>query len=152
MGRAGLVICVEEPCLACSPDGLVTIPGTPEPLGSVKYKCPYSVAEQQTTPQNAAKTIKTFFCKVSESGNVELKRNHAYYYQVQGSLAITQRLWCDFVVWTPQGFLVERILFDAEQWKTTKPKLLQEGYPPRACESTPRLRPKHKGTDTYTKP
>ena len=76
------------------------------------------------TPQNAAKAIKTFFCKVSESGNVELKRNHAYYYQVQGSLAITLRLWCDFVVWTPQHFLVERILFDAEQWKTTKQKLV----------------------------
>jgi len=30
----------------------------------------------------------------------KLKRTHDYYYQVTGQLALTEALFCDFVVWT----------------------------------------------------
>ena len=68
---------------------------------------------------------KGFFCKVGPTGAVELRRNHDYFYQVQGTLAITKRSWCDFVVWTPTAFTVERISFDSKFWEAAKAKLIR---------------------------
>ena len=41
-----------------------------------------------------------------------LKRNHSYYYQCPLQLFVTQRLYCDFVVWTQQDIHIERITKD----------------------------------------
>lgn len=120
---SGLVVDPQSPSLACSPDGLVDIIGGEG--GIVEIKCPYNAAKEGLDPVSAAKTMKTFFCKVSvlDSDNVELKRGHDYFYQVQGTMAITRRSWCDFVVWTPKGMSVERIAFDAELWVESKTTL-----------------------------
>ena len=40
-------------------------------------------------------------------------------------MAITNRSWCDFVVWTPHGFSVERIAFDNNFWEEVEAKLLK---------------------------
>ena len=121
---SGLVIDVDEPSLACSPDGLVDIRGSDEPNGVVELKCPFSAAE--LTPQEAAKTLKSFSCKLKQDDGtkLELNRKHNYYYQVQGQLAITHRPWCDFVVWSPKGMSVERIGFDSAFWDGVKSKLV----------------------------
>jgi len=37
------------------------------------------------------------------SENLILKKNHQYYFQVQGQLHITKINVCYFVVWTPKG-------------------------------------------------
>lgn len=42
--NTGLFIDTENPCLACSPDALVEIPGAHKPLGVAEYKCPYIIA------------------------------------------------------------------------------------------------------------
>ena len=128
--HSGLVIDLEEPCLACSPDDLVELPGYSQPFGLVEYKCPYSLAHgDSSSPQTAEAAAiakkKGFFCVVNESGQVRLKRNHDYFYQVQGNLAITKRQWCDFVVWTPRGTSVERIYADKDFWETAKQKLIE---------------------------
>lgn len=34
---------------------------------------------------------------------------HSYYTQVQGQLLITGKEYCDFVVWTPKGIVIDRI-------------------------------------------
>ena len=121
---SGLVVDMTEPCLACSPDGLVHLPGSPEPHGVVELKCPYTAAERGFTPHEAAQSLKTFCCKLRADGSLQLKRNHDYFHQVQGLLAITQRPWCDFVVWTPNGMSVERIVFDELFWKDIRTKLV----------------------------
>ena len=41
------------------------------------------------------------------------------------SLAITRRPWCDFVVWTLKGMLVECIKFDPNFWEDMKSKLVR---------------------------
>ncbi len=125
VSTSGLVVDVTEPCLASSPDGLVHIPGSPEPHGVVELKCPYTAAERGLTPHEAAQSLKTFLCKRTDDGSLQLKRNHDYYHQVQGLLAITRRPWCDFVVWTPKGMSVERIRFDPVFWEDTQPKLVR---------------------------
>jgi hypothetical protein len=38
-----------------------------------------------------------------------LKKNHAYFYQIQGQLHITKRKVCYFVIWTPLGIYVEQV-------------------------------------------
>ena len=127
---SGLVVDSQNPCLACSPDGLVSIPGTPEPEGLVEIKCPHSAAEKQLTPQQAAESLKQFPCKlISRDGSgeavLELSRKHNYFFQVQGQMAITERSWCDYVTWTPMGMSVERISFDKDFWEKVKPNLVK---------------------------
>lgn len=123
---SGLVIDAEHPCLACSPDGLVKIigvPGSSSDLGILEIKCPYAISQEGFHPEDAAKHSKGFFCKTGANETPELKRSHDYYCQIQGTMAITKRSWCDFVVWTQYGMSVERIPFDDSFWEQAKAKL-----------------------------
>ena len=47
------------------------------------------------------------------SQRIELKTAHAYYAQIQGQLAIAQRQFCDFIVYTTDDPFVA---FDADIW------------------------------------
>ena len=125
--RSGLVICQTNGCLACSPDDWVEDGNVEDTHGILEYKCPY--ASRDITPAEACKT-KGFFCTLDENNSIRLKHNSNYYYQVQGGLAITNRKWCDFVVWTPKGLSIERINADATFWtETMLPKLLAPEHP-----------------------
>ena len=120
---SGLVLDVEEPCLGCSPDALVNIPASRVPLGIAEFKCPYTAQSQ--TPAEAAASNSKFSCSLSSSGELKLKQGHNYYYQVQGTLGITKRSWCDFVIWTPRGTMVDRIDAGPHFWERLKPKLVE---------------------------
>ncbi|KAJ8882050.1 hypothetical protein PR048_018538 [Dryococelus australis] len=89
--------------LAASPDSLVGVDGI------VEVECPYRASD--LTPSQAAKITKnpSFYCNLENEGNLKLKNNHYYYYQVQGQLATADRTFRDFVVLTPCGMSVERI-------------------------------------------
>ena len=56
---------------------------------------------------------KTFYL-TSCSGKVSLKKNHAYYYQVQGIMATLQTKWSGFIVLKNKTLHVERIYFDSD--------------------------------------
>ena len=83
--------------LAASPDGLI------ENDTIVEIKCPSSI--KNTTPQDAAKMKMIKYLVINKKGEIELKRTFSYYFQVQGQLHITQRQYCYFIVWTPNGKL-----------------------------------------------
>ena len=91
--NTGLIIDTKSPCLACSPDTLVNIPGAQEPLGIAECNCPYSLAHSNPpqTAVEAARNNKKFYCQLSSSGGIELKTGRDYYFQVQGTLSITRR-------------------------------------------------------------
>lgn len=59
---------------------------------------------------------KNFCLKKDDDDNIYLNKNHAYYYQVQAQIFIFGVEYCDFVVWTPKDFFVQRILPDQEVW------------------------------------
>lgn len=118
--KAGLIISEQKPHLACSPDDLVEDMSSVDVHGTAEYKCPYSA--RGLSPIEACSQIKGFYCDLKD-GKLRLKRNHNYHYQVQGVMAITQRKWCDFVVWTPKGTSIERIEFDLPFWEKMAPKL-----------------------------
>ena len=52
-----------------------------------------------------------------------LKKDHAYYTQVQGQLALTGAEWCDFVVYTHKGLIIQRIYFESAFWDILYEKL-----------------------------
>ena len=121
--RTGIHICTEHPWLAASPDGLVEDPSEVEGRnqGILEIKCPYSA--RTLTPEAACQELNRF-CSNLVDGRVSLKKTHNYYFQVQGQLAITQRPWCDFCIWTPHGISVERITRDNAFWENKMfPKL-----------------------------
>ena len=62
-------------------------------------------------------------CVRTAEGNVTLKRSHQYFAQIQGQMAVTGRLWCDFCIYTEEGVHVERIRFCEAFWTRMLPKL-----------------------------
>ncbi|KAL3862190.1 hypothetical protein ACJMK2_026409 [Sinanodonta woodiana] len=109
----GLIVSVDYPFLAASPDSLVHCEHCKETSGIVEVKCPFKY--RHLTPIEAAQKS-DFYCSV-RNGKMKLNLNHSYYYQVQGQLVLTNRKWCDFVVWTPKGIHVERIWIDNKLWE-----------------------------------
>ena len=57
------------------------------------------------------------------NGHCKLKRNHAYFAQVQGQMGVSGASWCDFIVYTKKGISVERIAFDPAYWAELRQKL-----------------------------
>lgn len=101
----GLVISKQHPQLAASPDRLVCCACCGK--GCIEIKCPYSLHVDNMTVAEYCK--KPSSCLEWNHGQVRLKRNHAFYYQVQLQMYVTNREFCDFVVWSPQEMFVERI-------------------------------------------
>ncbi|CAK1578234.1 unnamed protein product [Parnassius mnemosyne] len=97
--------------LGASPDGLIGDDGI------VEIKCPSSASA--LTPLEAIKSKKVVFCTEDGDG-IKLKRNHNYYYQVQAQLKIAKKSFCYFVLWTPKGFLYEKIYKDPTFWSDDK--------------------------------
>ncbi|KAK6191028.1 hypothetical protein SNE40_002778 [Patella caerulea] len=93
-------LCVNEhyPHLGASPDGLVSCKCCGE--GLLEIKCPFTW--RFTSPLEVSNDP-LFSCSI-EDGKQMLKRRHAYHFQVQGQMAICQKKYCDFCVWTLKGF------------------------------------------------
>ena len=116
--NSGIHISKTHPFLGASPGGCVYDPEASEPYGFLEIKCPYS--HRDKTPLEACSAV-SFCCQVQERQGTEvpvLKRNHPYYAQTQGHMAIGERMWCDFVVYTLKGISIERVGFDKLYWET----------------------------------
>ncbi len=82
----GFYISTQFPFLGASPNGIALI----------EINCPYT--HQSHSINDACQDVK--FCLALENGKPMLKKNHDYYYQIIGQLAVTGAEFCDFVVWT----------------------------------------------------
>lgn len=124
----GFLVCQAHPFLGASPDGGVYDPSSSAyPFGFLEVKCPYS--HRDDTPLEACSDSK-FCCELqytsSGCASVKLKHSHPYYCQIQGQMAIGNRPWCDFVIYTLKGISVERVHFDSEFWSNKLlPKLIE---------------------------
>jgi len=92
----GLVVNPQIPFLGASPDRLVL---ENEALKLIEIKCPYSLFEKKTSID---KQIKAggFYLQM-EHDKVVLRKNHDYFYQIQGQLNICGIDTCDLVVFVP---------------------------------------------------
>lgn len=90
--KSGLHISSAHPFLAASPDGLVSCVCCSD--GIVELKCPFKAQSVEEASQRKNSC-------------------HAYFCQVQVQLFACQRNYCDFVLWTPSDFHLERISIDS---------------------------------------
>jgi len=103
----GIFVHPEFGYLAASPNGLVG------DRGIVAVRSPYFA--RFLPPLLIPTDFPEFYCSLSnDRTTLVLDTQHKHYYQIQGQLEITDREWCDFVVWTPQGIHVERIYRDRD--------------------------------------
>ena len=115
----GLFVDPVHSWLAALPDGLVMDPVTSPPQGFLEIKCLYAADQKGYDPLRACEEMgrnSQFCCTKDDKGQLSLKANHAYYYQIQGQMAITGRHWCDFVVMSAGEIATQRILFNQTFW------------------------------------
>lgn len=106
---SGLIINPDYPHLGASPDGKIKCSCCG--MGILEIKCPY--CKRGDTHEQAAEDKD--FCLQNMGGQISLKRNHMYFYQVQAQLNISSSEYCDFVVLTQDNTLfIERIVKDAD--------------------------------------
>lgn len=122
--RMGLVAREDYPEFGCSPDAIVYSDYNAPRL--LEIKCPFSL--KYVAPENyedalTAKQKSSFCLRKSLSGDIVLKKNHSYYYQVQFSLGILGLEDADFVIYTLKGILVIPIQFDPDWWNENAVKL-----------------------------
>ncbi|KAG5860974.1 hypothetical protein JTB14_037329 [Gonioctena quinquepunctata] len=104
---SGLHIHRDHQYIAASPDGLVG------DNGFIDIKCPYKMKDVH--PDEACEKGLLPYCN-KQTG--ELNPSHDYSYQIQGLLEITNRDWCDFIIYTRKGMKIQRIYRDPLTWKT----------------------------------
>lgn len=104
----GFIIHPDAPWLGCSPDGVVFDPAENPPFGLLEIKCP-----------NIKSYVDCPYLKMS-GGSLQLRRQHKYYWQVQGQILLTGLEWCDFVVCAQEDMLVERIHKNVDVMRTIR--------------------------------
>ena len=117
VSNCGFFVSVENPYLGASPDALIDCTCCGQ--GTVEIKCPLCASE--TSLQEAADQRKHFCLNELSDGRFQLRRDHGYCYQCQMQIFVTGRLFCDFVVWTPNEMHIERIALDKELFQTLLP-------------------------------
>ena len=114
VSASGFIIHTAHSFLGASPDGAVyDLSNQTQPFGFIEVRCPHSV--RNISPTEACTTA-GFCCALDTTGQLRLKENHQYYAQVQGQMALVERPWCDFVVFTMKGISVQRIPFNPNFW------------------------------------
>ncbi len=96
---SGLLVQSTAPHLGAFADGFVSCECCG--LRVIEIKCPFSIRHME--PTNAS------YLEKNDTAGFRLSKKHNYYYQVQGQMMISERLYCDFVCWTTVGLYIERI-------------------------------------------
>lgn len=117
--ETGLIVHPAFPHLGASPDGLVSCQCCGK--GLVEIKC--CASRKNLTPVEVAgdKTYTNVY--LSDSKDVQLNTKSHWYSQIQGQMAICDRSWCDFVLYTNRGISITRVQFDKDFWLSLKHKL-----------------------------
>ena len=95
--------------LACSPDGLIK---DNEGDGVLEIKWIANKKFRNESVLKYVKESKTGCLNIKDNGELELKKNHNYYFQIQGQLFVTQRKFCDFAIFTENDQFIQRIYYD----------------------------------------
>ena len=117
--ECGLIVHPSKGFLAASPDGIVEDTNIHE-TGLLEIKCPYS---KRNSLIKEACADGSFFCTMNNS-ELQLKRQHNYYHQVQLQLYChPDAAWCDFFVYTSNDCECERVYRDIEWQQQSVPEL-----------------------------
>ncbi|XP_060785079.1 uncharacterized protein LOC132891482 isoform X2 [Neoarius graeffei] len=106
--ECGLFLSKEYPYLGASPDGIVEC--TCCGKGCVEIKCPCCVKDEDMDVSEKS----TFCLGKDDEGNLFLKKDHAYYFQIQSQMNILNFQYCDFIFWQGNGWFVQRVQKDVD--------------------------------------
>ncbi|KAB0802471.1 hypothetical protein PPYR_04657 [Photinus pyralis] len=125
--ESGLYIDLDRGYLAASPDGKCnddyylqssnsTFIGLIGTDGLIEIKCLWKISQERQSLMFAVKNKVVPCLELNSDGNISLKRNHNYYFQVQGQLNITNRKYCKFIVYSGDNnpLFIENIERDHE--------------------------------------
>lgn len=96
----GFLVHLDAPWMGSSPDGLIYDPEAQPVFGLLDMKCP-----------NVRSYVDCPYIKLQD-GTPGLKLTHAYYWQIQGQLLISDLEWCDFVVYSQEDLFIQRFQRD----------------------------------------
>ena len=114
--KIGFLVMENHPHIGASPDGDVYDPSSEgQEYGFLEIKCPYT--HRNKSIEEACRS--SGFCSElrGNDNKPSLRRMHRYYPQVQGQMAVGERPWCDFVLFTTKDISVEWIKFDSSYWE-----------------------------------
>ena len=100
---AGFHIHLDFNYLGATPDGFVSCSCCGS--GIFEIKCPFSKMDSSI---DEAIQDRKFYLQ-NKNGEITLMKNHAYYYQVQAQLFVTNKQYCDFNCYTGREVHIERI-------------------------------------------
>ncbi|GFR82129.1 hypothetical protein ElyMa_000619500 [Elysia marginata] len=116
---AGLFVKNTLPYIGASPDGVMHCDCHGQ--ATVEIKCPYSLRGMDVFEHYS----KTEFIHIDETGNLNIKKDHEYYFQVQAQLAVTMFDVGYFCVYTAAGKpLILTISKDEKFWNDAEQKLV----------------------------
>ena len=107
--KSGLWVNPNYPLLGFSPDGIVGEDGLLEIKFLKKFKDSTieNVVEKWST---LPKVVTQKQCFIIKDVQCILKSSHDYYHQIQMQLLVTERIFCDFVLYAENGLVsIERI-------------------------------------------
>ena len=112
----GIVVPPNIYYMGASPDGKVTDFGDSDtPYGIAEVKCPEEYKSYD--PVDAIYMAKEF-CIVLDGENVpRINKEHYYFDQIQFQMGCTGAPWCDFIVYTLKGMVIDRVCFDKEHFQ-----------------------------------
>ena len=108
ISSSGFFVSTEHHFLGASPDALIECECCG--AGVVEVKCP--LCAEKSSIEEATEKVRNFCLEKSSHDIFQLKHDHPYYFQCQLQMYVTQRGYCDFVVWTSDTLHVERITPD----------------------------------------
>ena len=106
--KSGLILHPSYPFLGATPDGIVNCSCCGS--GVLEIKCPFRCKEKSFEDAASQKS----FCLEEDNGDLRLKVDHTYYYQVQLQMKICYVEYADFVLWREDDMFVQRIVIDTE--------------------------------------
>ena len=89
----------------------------------IEIKCPYSAANLSV--REACAVLQDFYCYIDDDSCIRLNEyeNHTYYFQIQGTMRVTNTQFCNFIIWTPESMECISISFDRQLWEILLCKL-----------------------------
>ena len=121
----GLHVHTEYWGLACSLDGRV-LSDVSEPK-TLEIKCPYTLRNHDPNNFESVlnkKQLKRFCLERNACGQLVLKEDHPYFYQIQMGMGMTDIKECDLFIWSQHGSILCTIPFNNSTWETIKSALI----------------------------
>ncbi|KAJ8278234.1 hypothetical protein GJAV_G00085400 [Gymnothorax javanicus] len=107
----GVLVHPDIPWMVSSPDGLIYDPGAQPTFGLLEMEC------------TSVSSYTDCSCIEVQDGTPVLKPTHPYYWRIQGHLLVSGLEWCDFLLYSREDMLIQRIRRDVAVIKEIRAKV-----------------------------